>query len=53
VVLGYDFAGSVEDAENRRIAQVFTSTVASGGYGGAGLGREEFEKTCQQLLRGA
>ena len=36
VVLGYDFAGSVAGPEPRRIAQVFTSTVAGGGYGGLG-----------------
>lgn len=53
VVLGYDFAGSVEDADSRRIAQIFTSTVAGGGYGGAGMGREEFVGACRQLLRAA
>src|SRR5262245_52412698 len=34
VVLGYDFAGAVDESENRRIAQVFTSTVAGGGVRG-------------------
>lgn len=53
VVLGYDFAGSVEDSASRRIAQVFTSTVAGGGYGGARLGKVEFEGACRQLLRAA
>jgi hypothetical protein len=53
VVLGYDFEGSVTDSENRRIAQVFTSTVAGGGYGGAGLGGAAFEGACRQLLRAA
>src|SRR5262245_40968389 len=53
VVLGYDFEGSVDDSEHRRIAQVFTSTVAGGGYGGAGMGRAEFEGACRQLLRAA
>ncbi len=53
VVLGYDFAGSVDDSEHRRIAQVFTSTVAGGGYGGAGLGGAVFEGACRQLLRAA
>jgi hypothetical protein len=43
----------VEDSENRRIAQVFTSTVAGGGYGGAGMGRAVFEGACRQLLRAA
>src|SRR5262249_52043452 len=41
VALGYDFEGAVDDSENRRIAQVFTSTVAGGGYGGAGMGGAE------------
>lgn len=53
VVLGYDFEGSVKDSENRRIAQVFTSTVAGGGYGGTGLNKEGFEGACRQLLRAA
>jgi hypothetical protein len=53
VVLGYDFEGSVADSEKRRIAQVFTSTVAGGGYGGAGLGSAEFAGACQLLLRAA
>jgi hypothetical protein len=53
VVLGYDFQGEVDDSEHRRIAQVFTSTVAGGGYGGAGLGGAEFEGACRQLLRAA
>ena len=53
VILGYDFEGSVADSEQRRIAQVFTSTVAGGWYGGAGLGGAEFEGACRQLLRAA
>src|SRR5262249_44276108 len=53
VVLGYDFAGAVDDSENRRIAQVFTSTVAGGGYSGAGLSAAECEGVCRQLLRAA
>jgi hypothetical protein len=53
VVLGYDFEGSVADSEGRRIAQVFTSTVAGGGYGGAGLSGAAFEGACRQLLRAA
>jgi hypothetical protein len=53
VVLGYDFEGSVDDSETRRIAQVFTSTVAGGGYGGGGLSGVEFEGACRQLLRAA
>jgi len=51
VVLGYDWAGAVEDSEHRRIAQVFTSTVAGGGYGGLVPGA--FEAACRQLLRAA
>jgi hypothetical protein len=53
VVLGYDFAGAVDDSENRRIAQVFTSTVAGGGYGGATVRGAAFEGACRQLLRAA
>jgi hypothetical protein len=53
VILGYDFEGSVTGSEQRRIAQVFTSTVAGGWYGGAGLGGVEFERACRQLLRAA
>ena len=54
IVLGYDWDGAVEGSENRRISQVFTSTVAGGGYGGeAALGGEGFEVACRQLLRAA
>jgi hypothetical protein len=53
VVLGYDFEGSVTESAKRRIAQVFTSTVVGGGYGGTGLGDAEFEGACRQLLRAA
>jgi hypothetical protein len=53
VVLGYDFEGAVTDSETRRIAQVFTSTVAGGMYGRGGLGGAEFEGACRQLLRAA
>jgi hypothetical protein len=53
VILGYDFEGSVTDPEQRRIAQIFTSTVAGGWYGGDGLGGVEFEGACRQLLRAA
>jgi hypothetical protein len=53
VVLGYDFAGAVDDSEQRRIAQVFTSTIAGGGYSSADLRGAEFEGACRQLLRGA
>jgi hypothetical protein len=47
-VLGYDWNGTVDDPP--RIAQVFTSTVAGGGYGdtsGSLVG------VCRQLLRAA
>lgn len=50
VVLGYNWSGSVEG--HPRIAQVFTSTVAGGVYGGEDLG-PFFEPTCRQLLRAA
>jgi hypothetical protein len=53
VVLGYDFEGSVDDSEHRRIAQVFTSTVAGGGYSGEAMSGAEFEGGCRQLLRAA
>jgi hypothetical protein len=54
VVLGHDWDGAVEDSEHRRIAQVFTSTVAGGGYGGQhNLRGELFEATCRPLLRAA
>src|SRR5262249_61486926 len=52
-VLGYDFEGSVADSEHRRIAQVFTSTVAGGGYSGAGMAGAELEGAWRQLLRAA
>lgn len=48
VVLGYDWAGAVEQVPRPRIGQVFTSTLAGGGYGQAsGI----FEDICRQLLR--
>jgi hypothetical protein len=53
VVLGYNFRGSVEGAESRRIAQVFTSTVANGGSGGVGLSAKQFRSACELLLRAA
>jgi hypothetical protein len=53
VVLGYNWRGSVLDSEYRRITQVFTSTLAGGGYGG----ESNFGPACypvsRQLLRGA
>ena len=51
VVLGYNWDGAVEDAEQRRIAQTFTSTAAAGMYGDRD--RTGFELACRQLLRAA
>ena len=54
VVLGYGWDGAVEDSARRRIAQVFTSTVAGGGYGGErALGPGGFGAACRVLLRAA
>ena len=53
VVLGYNWEGAVEDSANRLIGQVFTSTVAGGGYGGEQFLGAEFEPACRCLLRAA
>jgi hypothetical protein len=54
VVLGYNWDGAVADSEHRRIAQVFTSTVAGGCYGGQEhFGAEAFGAACCHLLRAA
>jgi hypothetical protein len=54
VALGYNWDGAVEESDTRRIAQVFTSTVAGGTYGGErALGRSAFIDVCRQLLRAA
>ena len=53
VVLGHDWDGYVEDSHNRRITQVFTSTIAGGFYGGERNFAEEFEPACCQLQRAA
>jgi predicted Rdx family selenoprotein len=54
VVLGYDWDGGVDETEPCRIAQVFTSTVAGGFYGGQDhLGKANFIIACRQLLRAA
>jgi len=50
VVLGCNWSGSVQGRPI--IAQVFTSTVAAGGYGGEKLG-PHFEPACWHLLRAA
>ena len=52
VVLGYDFEGLVQPPKPR-ISQVFTSTVAGGGYGGSEMPAAQFEAACRQLLRAA
>lgn len=53
VVLGYNWDGAVPTPPCC-IAQVFTSTVAGGGYGGErSLGKADFEATSRQLLRAA
>jgi hypothetical protein len=53
VVLGYDWDGAVEDSAGRRIAQVFTSTVAGGGYGGEVHLGDRFRDVSRHLLRAA
>jgi hypothetical protein len=53
VVLGYDWDGAVENSEERRITQVFTSTVAGGGYGARVALGTAFEPACCQTLRAA
>lgn len=54
VVLGYNWNGSVLNAKNKRITQVFTSTVAGGGYDGRiNLGEHAFTRASRQLLRAA
>ncbi len=50
VRLGYDFRGSVEGTP--RIAQVFTSTYASGYSTGGALGHHH-DEVCRRLLRAA
>ena len=53
VALGYNWDGAVEPPAPR-IAQVFTSTVAGGMYGGErALGRVHFTSVCRELLRAA
>src|SRR5690606_15602851 len=52
-VLGYNWDGDVPSSSSRRIAQVFTSTVAGGGYGGGRLGRANLHASSRQLLRPA
>lgn len=51
VVLGADWYGTVQGRP--RIAQVFTSTVAGGSYGGERAFGEQFPSVCAMLLRAA
>jgi hypothetical protein len=51
VVLGHGWYGAVEGAP--RIAQVFTSTLAAGGYGRGEAFGGAVERICRQLLRAA
>ena len=53
IVLGYDWNRHVEDVDQRRVAQCFTSTMAGGGYGGKEAFGTCFEAVCRQLLRAA
>ena len=53
VVLGHDWAGSVEGAPHRTIAQVLTSTIAAGMYGDLDEGDRAFGTICRQLQRAA
>jgi hypothetical protein len=52
VVLGADWLGGVEGAPHRTIAQVLTSTVAGGMYGGV-ADSSVGQIICRQLLRAA
>lgn len=53
VVYGHNWDGSVDAEYTKPIAQVFTSTLAGGGYGGEKLPLPLFRGICQQLLRAA
>jgi hypothetical protein len=53
VVLGCDWAGAVEAAPHRMIAQVFTSTVAGGMYGDLDEQDRVAMTICRQLQRAA
>jgi hypothetical protein len=52
VVLGYNWYGTVANADQHQITQCFTSTVA-GSYGGERALGASFEPACRQLLRAA
>jgi len=51
VILGYNWDGGVPGT--RRIGQVFTSTLAGGGYSGASAGDSNYRPICTALLRAA
>lgn len=51
VALGYNWDGAVEG--ERRVAQVFTSTLAGGGYSDRPVGTGALREVCRQLLRAA
>jgi hypothetical protein len=53
VVLGHDWAGAVEGAPHRTIAQVLTSTIAAGMYGDLDETDRAFGTICRQLQRAA
>lgn len=53
VALGYDWDGGLPAGSRPRIAQVFTSTVAGGSYGGERFFGGAFDAACRQLLRAA
>jgi hypothetical protein len=53
VALGHDWAGAVDGAPHRTIAQVFTSTLAAGMYGGLDAADPAFAVILRQLQRAA
>ena len=53
VVLGHDWAGAVEGAPHRTIAQVLTSTMAAGMYGDLDEADRAYRTICVQLQRAA
>jgi hypothetical protein len=53
VVLGHDWAGAVEGAPHRTIAQVLTSTMAAGMYGDLDETDRAYRTICAQLQRAA
>lgn len=53
VVLGAEWDGGVDAAPHRTIAQVCTSTLAAGMYGGLDVGDSVWLQICRQLQRAA